>query len=92
MSKTGKFIWKFDKYFSRVVMNKQDEHYYSPVFYSSQFGYKLQLLCLVNKEYVDFGITTRIGEYDSLLKWPLIGNITITILDQSQWVSCGVNL
>ena len=62
---------------------------YSPALYTSLFGYKL---CLrINLNGVDSGVGKHLalfvhmmqGDYDTTLKWPFTGKITLSILDQS---------
>lgn len=67
---------------------KDNEPYYFPAYYTHPRGYRMVLKVYVNG--TDDGIGTHMsvyivmekGRYDSSLKWPFIGGVTISLLNQ----------
>lgn len=82
----GEFVWRIQN-FIEELQESFGKVWYSPSFYSSQFGYKF---CLrVNtavrdgERYISLFIHVKLGENDDILDWPFKGNITLSILDVS---------
>ena len=79
-----------------MVMNeyerrrKENEHWYSPAFYTHVGGYKMCLFIDANGwddgegTHVGVGIFMMKGEFDSHLKWPFQGKITVELVNQKE--------
>ncbi|KAK3891733.1 hypothetical protein Pcinc_004378 [Petrolisthes cinctipes] len=80
----GVFVWRIQNFLEELQENF-GKVWYSPSFYSSQFGYKFCLRVNTTmrdgKRYVSLFIHVRLGENDDILDWPFKGNITLSILD-----------
>ena len=66
---------------------KRDEHatFCSPSFYTSSGGYKMKILVDINGDedgYISVYTKLVRGDYDDKLKWPFIGEVNITLLNQ----------
>jgi len=90
------FVWKIENYrlkkFNERVENKPQ---YSPQFFTHRNGYKVELFAFLNghpnyegakDRYLTMGYTLVDGEYDSILQWPFMGNVTFTLLSQNNTV------
>lgn len=87
----GSFTWKIYNFsqYRLSAINEQMTVTYSPPFYTNLSGYKLCMGIHLNG--VHDGVGRRIalfvymmqGDYDSILKWPFIERIELSILDQS---------
>ena len=88
-----------------IVMNdferrrKEDERWFSPAFYTHVGGYKMCLEIDANGwgdgkgTHVGVGVYMMKGEFDSCLKWPLRGEITVELVNQKEGgVNCERNL
>ena len=70
------------------VLKKEGTKWYSRPFYSGMEGYKMCLSVDVNGHgtgrgtHVALGTCLMQGEYDSHLKWPFRGNVTIQLVNQ----------
>ena len=70
------------------LLKQQNQRFVSPWFYTSRGGYKMGFSVYPNGKGV--GLNTHLsifahiyeGENDSHLNWPLVGNITFTLLNQ----------
>ena len=61
--------------------------FYSPSFYTSSEGYRMQIMVYTNGDngrgkYISVYVCLKRGEYDNKLKWPFVGGVTITLLNQ----------
>ncbi|XP_032997522.1 TNF receptor-associated factor 1-like [Lacerta agilis] len=86
----GCFFWKVPKMGLRLqeVQTGNRPALYSPVFYTSRYGYKLCLKLFLNGDGAGAGTHLSLflvlmrGEYDFHLKWPFRHKVTFTLLDQ----------
>ena len=72
-------------------LKQQEEAKWKSLSFYSRGGYKMVLgVCQCNRYGLDFSIGTYLsvyifiiqGEYDQQLKWPFLGTVTITLVDQ----------
>ena len=69
---------------------KSDERWYSPPFYTHIGGYKMCLRITANGwgsgegTHVSVGVYMMKGEFDSHLKWPFKGEITVELVNQKE--------
>jgi MATH domain. len=90
VSPSGTLIWKITDYSLKC---QESIELLSPSFYTSQFGYKLQVSLFLNGNgagegtHVSVYIKLLPGEYDALLKWPFSHSVSFTLFDQSEKVS-----
>ena len=79
------FVVKLMQYTQRKQNN---EHWYSPGFYTSPGGYKMCLCVYLNGDddgqdtHVSCYIYLMTGKYDDTLEWPFQGEVTIELLNQ----------
>ncbi|KAI5697334.1 hypothetical protein M8J75_008802 [Diaphorina citri] len=84
---SGTLIWKITDYSLKC---QESIELLSPSFYTSQFGYKLQVSLFLNGNgagegtHVSVYIKLLPGEYDALLKWPFSHSVSFTLFDQSE--------
>lgn len=82
----GEFVWRIQNFIEELQENF-GKVWYSPSFYSSQFGYKfcLRVNTIVRdgERFISLFIHVKLGENDDILDWPFKGNITLSILDVS---------
>ena len=79
-----------------IIMNeferrkKESEHWYSPAFYIHVGSYKMCLNITANGwgtgegTHVSVGVWMMKGEFDSHLKWPFKGEITVELVNQKE--------
>lgn len=86
-SYNGTFLWKitnFSTHLSRAREHAQ-RVMHSPTFYTSKYGYGLQICLYLNGERIAEGRSVSVyvkcvaGEYDALLRWPLMQTVTFTL-------------
>ena len=86
-------ILKHDESLKFKLMNYQkrkenDQRVQSPSYYTSPNGYHMALQVFANGQGVNKGTHLSVfapvfkGKYDAQLKWPLIGKVTFTLLNQ----------
>lgn len=88
----SKLIWRIDKFWERFNEGKQKPglELQSPVLYTSNYGYKFKVVLFPygngSGEGTHLSLYVRLlpGEYDALLRWPFEGEITLTLMDQSE--------
>lgn len=88
---SGTLLWKITNWEKRMSEAKRNEslELVSPAFYTSQYGYKLQVSIFLNGngpgESTHMSVFIKIlpGEYDALLKWPFNQKVTFTLFEQS---------
>ena len=88
----SQLLWKIDKFSSVLETAKEVTGYevHSPPFFTDQYGYKFMIVAFPNGNgsgegtHLSLYVRLLVGEYDSLLKWPFLGDITLTLIDQSQ--------
>lgn len=88
---SGTLLWKITNWEKRMSDAKRNENVelISPAFYTSQYGYKLQVSVFLNGngpgESTHMSVFIKIlpGEYDALLKWPFNQKVTFTLFEQS---------
>jgi TNF receptor-associated factor 4 len=88
---SGTLLWKITNWESRLDEAKRNENIelVSPNFYSSNYGYNLQVSVFPNGngkgENTHMSVFIKIlpGEFDALLKWPFDQKITFTLFEQS---------
>lgn len=88
-STNGRLIWAISNFTERMRMSKESNMVLnSPVFYSSEFGYKLQLRAYLNGigqwkgRHMIVSLHVLPSEWDSLLQWPCRLQVTICLRDQ----------
>lgn len=87
----GQLLWKIDKFSACLETAKEISGYeiHSPPFYTDQYGYKFMIVAFPNGNgsgegtHLSLYVRLLVGEYDSLLKWPFLGDITLTLIEQS---------
>ncbi|EDO37750.1 predicted protein [Nematostella vectensis] len=87
----SKLLWRIDDFWEAFDEGKRKPgtELHSPVFYTSNYGYKFKVVLFPygngSGEGTHLSLYIRLlpGEYDSLLPWPFEGQITLTLLDQS---------
>lgn len=87
----GEFIWRIPD-FNRKLMDAKSgrapEPMISEPFYTHPHGYKMCAGLWLNGvgtgrgRYISVGLQVQVGEYDSILKWPIYPRYTFTLLDQ----------
>ena len=71
-----------------VKHRRNDDHWYSPPFYTGPGGYKLCIRVAANGQGAGAGTHVSVfvhlmrGEYDDRLVWPFRGDITIQLVNQ----------
>ncbi|EDO31690.1 predicted protein [Nematostella vectensis] len=79
----GTFVWRICDYKDLYG------EIYSPSFYTSKYGYKVQLKANLRTNPFNGGThlslyaCIMVGEYDALLEWPFRRKITLYVIDQS---------
>lgn len=90
-SYNGTLTWKIinvNEKFEAAKSGRQTS-FYSPIFYSSKYGYKMSTRVYLNGDgigknaYLSLFFVILRGEYDALLEWPFNNNVTFTLVDQS---------
>ncbi|CAF4764126.1 unnamed protein product [Pieris macdunnoughi] len=88
-SHTGQFIWRIDKFSSRMKDAKEkDTVLTSPLFRTSNYGYTLKAELNLNGigkwkgRHITCTVRLVPGPYDPLLEWPCDLNINIVLKDQ----------
>jgi TNF receptor-associated factor 4 len=87
----GQLLWKMDKFSACLETAKEISGYeiHSPPFCTDQYGYKFMIVAFPNGNgsgegtHLSLYVRLLVGEYDSLLKWPFLGDITLTLIEQS---------
>ena len=87
----GQLLWKIEKFAACLETAKEISGYeiHSPPFYTDQYGYKFMIVAFPNGNgsgegtHLSLYVRLLVGEYDSLLKWPFLGDITLTLIEQS---------
>jgi hypothetical protein len=88
----GTYLWRIpnvQELFRNAKNSTQPIYHTSPPFFTSKSGYKLSLRLFLNGDksvrdtYLSLYVTVMSGEHDSLLKWPYIYPITLTLYDRS---------
>ena len=93
----SKLYWKIDEFWVKFedAKRKTAVELHSLPFYTSPYGYKFKLVVFPygngSGEGTHLSLYIRLlpGEYDTLLKWPFEGEITLSLLDQSSDPSRG---
>ena len=85
---SGKMNWTLNRYTARVEdvlrhSNGSEVLVEGPSFYTTGIGYKLGLYYQHDRSGNRVGVRPLKGVYDSLLKWPFVGEITLTFFDQN---------
>ncbi|XP_031549449.1 TNF receptor-associated factor 4-like isoform X2 [Actinia tenebrosa] len=88
----SKLIWRIDNFWERFDQGKRKPGFelQSPVFYTSIYGYKFKVVLFPygngSGEGTHLSLYIRLlpGEYDALLRWPYEGEVTLTLMDQSE--------
>ena len=87
----GKYIWKIDR-FSYHLQDARDRKITSlesPPIYTSQQEFKFSMHLFLkglnggDGRHIGLFVSMMHGEYDTVLKWPFCGRISLTIMDQS---------
>ena len=85
---SGKVNWTLTNYKFRVedayrnLNGSTSVAVKGPSFYTAGIGYKLSLSLEYDGSTIWVAVAPLKGVYDSLLKWPLVGEVSITIFDQ----------
>ncbi|XP_028400904.1 TNF receptor-associated factor 4-like isoform X2 [Dendronephthya gigantea] len=87
----GQLLWKIEKFSACLETAKEISGYeiHSPPFYTDQYGYKFMIVAFPNGNgsgegtHLSLYVRLLVGEYDSLLKWPFLGDISLTLIEQS---------
>lgn len=87
----GHLIWKITNISDKLkyAVNGIQSSHYSPIFYSSIYGYRLCARLYLNGDgagrntHLSIFVSILKGEYDSILKWPFQQKITLILMDQS---------
>ncbi|KAF9813591.1 hypothetical protein SFRURICE_014969 [Spodoptera frugiperda] len=88
-SEDGRFIWRIDKFLSRMKEAKENDTVLSsPIFRTSKYGYTLKAEINLNGigkwkgRHITSTVRLVAGPYDALLEWPCDLNINIVLRDQ----------
>ena len=100
LSTDGVLLWKITNYSTKLQKAKNDEQVElcSPGFFTSKYGYKLQVSVFLNGNgagegtHLSIYIRVLCGDYDNILKWPFTYPITFTLIDQSDDPSSCVHI
>jgi hypothetical protein len=72
------------------AITERQKSIYSPPFYSSQTGYKMQLRLFLNGDsstrgtHMSLYLVIMKGDYDAIVHWPFTFKVTFTLLNQLQ--------
>ncbi|GMS88464.1 hypothetical protein PENTCL1PPCAC_10639, partial [Pristionchus entomophagus] len=96
----AQLVWRIDNVNQRLNEAKSGARstIFSPPFVSSRHGYKMCLsACLhgdgpVRGRYFSVYVTILRGEFDSLLQWPFVHKITVSLMDQNAIEKDRVNI
>ncbi|CAH3110825.1 hypothetical protein pdam_00000405 [Pocillopora damicornis] len=88
----SKLYWRIDDFWNKFedAKHKTNVELHSPPFYTSPYGYKFKIVVFPygngSGEGSHLSLYVRLlpGEYDTLLKWPFEGEITLSLLDQNR--------
>ncbi|PSN45550.1 hypothetical protein C0J52_05785 [Blattella germanica] len=87
----GKLLWKISEFEAKMTDAKaNDTILHSPVFYSSQYGYKLRVEVRLNGlgqwtgRHMTASLQVLEGEWDPLLQWPFNQKVTLILRDQAK--------
>ncbi|XP_069691624.1 uncharacterized protein Traf-like [Periplaneta americana] len=87
----GHIVWKISDFETKMADAKENNTIlHSPVFYSSQHGYKLRVEVRLNGlgqwtgRHMTASLQVLEGEWDALLQWPFNQRVTLTLRDQSK--------
>lgn len=88
---SGVLVWRITEWASKMAEAKCKDgvELVSPIFYTSQYGYKLQASLFLNGngagEATHMSVYIKIlpGEYDAILRWPFAHSVAFTLFDQS---------
>lgn len=86
----GYIVWRISDFEAKMNDAKEnDTVLHSPVFYSSEYGYKLRVELRLNGmgqwtgRHMTASLQVLEGEWDPLLQWPFNQRVTLTLRDQS---------
>ncbi|GFG28519.1 hypothetical protein Cfor_03636 [Coptotermes formosanus] len=86
----GHIVWRILDFEAKMIDAKENNTVlHSPVFYSSQYGYKLRVEVRLNGlgqwtgRHMTASLQVLEGEWDPLLQWPFNQRVTLTLRDQS---------
>ncbi|XP_023706972.1 TNF receptor-associated factor 1 isoform X2 [Cryptotermes secundus] len=86
----GGIIWRISDFETKMADAKENNTVLcSPVFYSSQYGYKLRIEVRLNGlgqwtgRHMTASLQVLEGEWDPLLLWPFNQRVTLTLRDQN---------
>lgn len=88
----SKLYWRVDDFWKKFedAKHKNCVELHSPPFYTSPYGYKFKIVMFPfgngsgEGSHLSMYVRLLPGEYDTLLKWPFEGEITLSLLDQSR--------
>ena len=86
----GQLLWRIPDYARKrnEAVTGQRVSFYSPVFFTGRYGYKMCARIYLNGDGMGKGTHISIffvimrGEYDALLRWPFRQKVTFMLLDQ----------
>ena len=89
---SGVLLWKVTDFANRLhsAVSGRIPSFYSPPFYTSPCGYKLCARLYPNGDGLGRGthlslfVVVMRGEFDSLLPWPFLHKISLSLLDQNR--------
>jgi hypothetical protein len=86
----GHIVWRISDFEAKMNDAKEnDTVLHSPVFYSSEYGYKLRVELRLNGmgqwtgRHMTASLQVLEGEWDPLLQWPFNQRVTLTLRDQN---------
>jgi TNF receptor-associated factor 4 len=91
LNTSGTLIWRISDLAAKMAEAKTREgvELLSPIFLTSQYGYKLQASVFLNGNgagdgsHISVYIKILPGDYDALLRWPFAHSVSFTIFDQA---------
>lgn len=78
----GTLLWKIPNVTKWLRFGNEPMN--SPYFYTSQYGYKMQMKLLRRDSHIALDFALKRGEFDALLCWPFEQKITVMIVDQEK--------
>ena len=88
---TGTLVWKITDFHEkrRLAVAESVTYWLSPIFQTSQYGYRMQLKIYLNgdgtgkNKYISLFFIILKSEFDNILSWPFQQKVRFTALDQS---------
>ncbi|UYV61309.1 TRAF4 [Cordylochernes scorpioides] len=96
LNTTGTLVWRIPEVSLRMA-DKDGYEIRSPIFSTSQYGYRMMATVFLNGNgpgegtHVSVYIKLMPGDFDSLLKWPFSHPVSFTLYDQTHEKPCHIS-